>query len=166
MKRLLFLRHAKAVRGAPRGDHDRDLAPRGIRDAGWAGIAMEDAGWQPALALVSDARRTRRTFDLLADAVDTPPRLQLEPRLYDASPETILTAIATTAAEVDCLLVIGHNPGIAETARRLALRGDGAAGARLADGYPTASLAVIDLEAAGWGEVASGGTLVEFLSPP
>ncbi len=166
MKRLLFLRHAKAVQGAPRGDHDRDLAPRGVRDAGWAGAAIEDAGWQPDVALVSDARRTRRTFDLLADAARTPPRLRLEPRLYDASPETILTAIARTEADVDCLLVIGHNPGIAEAARRLARRGGDTAGARLAQGYPTASLAVIDLEAAAWGEVTAGGTLVEFLSPP
>lgn len=166
MKRLLFLRHAKAVHGAPRGDHDRDLAPRGIRDAGWAGAAIDRAGWQPDVALVSDARRTRRTFDLLADVIGTPPRLRLEPRLYDASAETILTVIATTEAEVECLLVIGHNPGVAEAARRLARRGDGTASARLAQSYPTASLAVIDLEGSGWDEVTAGGTLVEFLSPP
>lgn len=166
MKRIVFLRHAKAVPGAPRGDHDRDLAPRGVRDAGWAGCAIDAAGWQPDVALVSDARRTRRTFDLLADAVDAPPRLQLEPRLYDASPETILTAIADTAADVDCLLVIGHNPGIAEAARRLARNGDALARDHLAQGYPTSSLAVIDLEVAAWPDVASGGTLVEFLSPP
>lgn len=166
MKRLMFLRHAKAVQGAARGDHDRDLAPRGVRDAGWAATAIHRGGWRPDLALVSDARRTRRTFDLVADAVGVPPRLRLEPRLYDASPETILTAIARTAADVDCLLVIGHNPGIADTARRLARRGDETAGARLAQGYPTASLAVIELEAATWSEVTAGGTLVEFLSPP
>lgn len=166
MKRLVFLRHAKAVPGAPRGDHDRDLAPRGVRDAGWAGTAIDAAGWQPDVALVSDARRTRRTFDLLAEAVDAPPRLQLEPRLYDASPETILTAIARTAPDVECLLVIGHNPGIAETARRLARSGDAGARSHLAQGYPTSSLAVIDLQAEGWREVAAGGTLVEFMSPP
>lgn len=166
MKRLVFLRHAKAVAGAPRGDHDRDLAPRGVRDAGWAGSTMDAAGWQPDVALVSDARRTRRTFDVLADAVDAPPRLHVEPRLYEASPETILTAIADTPAEVECLLVIGHNPGIAEAARRLARSGDAAARSHLAQGYPTSSLAVIDLQATGWSEVAAGGTLVEFLTPP
>lgn len=166
MKRLVFLRHAKAVPGAPRGDHDRDLAPRGVRDAGWAGCAIDAGGWQPDVALVSDARRTRRTFDLVAEAVDTPPRLRLEPRLYEASPETILTAIADMAPDVDCLLVIGHNPGIGETARRLVRGGDASARDHLAQGYPTSSLAVIDLQAAGWHEVAAGGTLVEFLTPP
>lgn len=166
MKRLMFLRHAKAVQGAPRGDHDRDLTPRGVRDAGWAGTAIDCAGWRPNLALVSDARRTRRTFDLLADAVDTPPRLRLDPQLYDASPETILNAIATTPNNVDCLLVIGHNPGIADTARRLARQGNETAGARLARGYPTASLAVIELDATNWSEITAGGTLLDFLSPP
>ena len=62
--------------------------------------------------------------------------------------------------------MIGHNPGIAETARRLARSGDAGAGARLAQGYPTASLAVLEFGAGDWSGVMSGGTLVEFLTPP
>ena len=63
--------------------------------------------------------------------------------LYLATPSPLREAIAANAAASACLLVIGHNPGISELARRLR---------RESDGYslPTGGLCRIDIASAGW----------------
>jgi phosphohistidine phosphatase len=59
--------------------------------------------------------------------------------------------------------VIGHNPSIQATA--LALVGKRAS-ADLTAKFPTAALAVIDFEAAGWAGLKAGsGRLVAFIRP-
>ncbi len=165
MKRLILLRHAKAEAAGHGEDHARDLAPRGAMDAAWAGASIASAGWDPDLALVSDARRTRATFDALAQHLAEVPRHRLEARLYEASPDDILAVIAATGPEVACLLVVGHNPGVAQTALRLARGGDADAVARLGRGFPTATIAAFSLPTERWEDVAAGGILDALLTP-
>lgn len=163
--RLLLLRHAKA--GPPQGgdDHGRTLTPRGIEEATSAGTRMAEQGWIPDLALVSDARRTRQTFDLAAAQLPVPPRLTLLPGLYNADPETILEAIAAAPPATLCLLVIGHNPGLAETVQRLVRTAPEALRATLAQGFPTATLAVVTVDG-GITALRTGGLLEALITPP
>lgn len=162
-KTLILLRHAKAARGAP--DHDRALDPTGRVEAAEAGRTLAGAGLRPRAALVSDARRTRDTFDEAAGLLG-PVRLAIEPDLYEASAETIL-ALVRAAPEADhCLLVVGHNPGLGEAARLLATDGPGNAMAALARSFPTGASAVIDFDGARWSDLAFGsGRLRALLLP-
>ena len=63
-------------------------------------------------------------------------------------------------------MVIGHNPGLHETARLLIASGDVEARERLNEGLPTAGLAVIDFAGEDWRKLhPHGGRLERFVTP-
>jgi phosphohistidine phosphatase SixA len=65
---------------------------------------------------------------------------------------------------VSTLAVIGHNPTIHELAAALSADDERSSG--LANGFPTAAVAVIAFAAAQWGDIGvGGGRLVEFVTP-
>ena len=164
--RLMLLRHAKAERGAPgTRDRDRELAPRGLKDAPRMGAYMARHKLIPDLALVSPARRTRQTWDGVAPAFPTLP-VTFEDELYESGPETVLAAIREVGADVATLLVVGHNPGLHQTARLLIASGDVEACERLNEGLPTSGLAVIDFALGEWEKLhPHSGRLERFVTP-
>jgi len=167
MRRLLLLRHAKAVRLQGGGsDRDRGLEERGRADARTVGQYLARHGAIPARALVSSATRTRETWALLAAAFQPAPPVDFDDRLYEAAPETILGAINQAADDTGTLLVIGHNPGMQELAAMLIAAGDIEARERLGREFPTSALAVIGFAAAHWSDVhVRSGRLEHFVTP-
>ena len=166
MRQLLLLRHAKSAWDDVRlSDHGRPLSPRGRE----AAAAMRDAMLQLALApdvvLVSSARRTLQTLELLLPWPDTP---LIEPMdaLYLPTAPQLFGILNNVAETVRSVLVISHNPGLHEFAQALV----GSArvptdAARLAAGYPTAALAEFMVPGS-WSTLApSGARLVRFLCP-
>ena len=116
--RLILTRHAKSdwsTPGAP--DHDRPLNARGRRQAPLVGRWLASRRDLPARILCSDATRTRETLDLILPELGVAPDVSFDAALYHAAPETILAAIR--AELVPTVMVIGHNPGLAEAALRL-----------------------------------------------
>ena len=92
MQRLILLRHGKAETGAPSGrDFDRVLTARGARDSLLAAQALAKGGFSPDLALVSPAARALQTWQAAAP-VFPKAKVVMDADLYDAEPETILTA--------------------------------------------------------------------------
>ena len=164
MRRLILLRHAKA--GPKTGaDIDRPLAPRGREAAARMGAYLRDEELLPELALVSDSRRTRETWDLvrpfLGDA-----QARFERRIYEALPARLLTVVREVEPSVRTLLMIGHNPGFHELAQRLVGHGEDDALADLKKRFPTAAVAVIDFAVDAWADVdAGGGRLDRFVTP-
>jgi phosphohistidine phosphatase len=116
MKRLLLLRHAKAVPAkGPLADSARPLAERGERDARRIGERLREHRRHPKLIVASPAVRTLQTAQLVAAALDYPlEEIALENRLYLAHPTAILDIIAAQSAAAETLLVVGHNPGVSE----------------------------------------------------
>src|SRR5215218_7916868 len=153
MKRLMLFRHAKTA--SPEGvrDFDRPLTGRGRRASPCMGAYLADAGLIPDLALVSPARRASETWELARASLGTVPE-RFEPRLYEASVETLLAIVREIGPEVGALIMVGHNPGIAKLAERLVGEGDAAERARLTDKFPTAAVAVIDFGIEDWRAVA------------
>jgi phosphohistidine phosphatase len=165
--RLLIFRHAKAEKGAPgMRDRDRPLDARGVKDASRMGAYMARHALIPDRALVSPARRTQETWNLLASAFSAATPVHHEDRLYGATPETTLAALRETDPAASGLLLVGHNPGLHEAALLLIASGDVEARERLNEGLPTAGLAVIDFPGATWKSLhPHSGRLERFVTP-
>jgi phosphohistidine phosphatase len=166
MLRLLLFRHAKTARESGGGDHDRPLTRRGEEDSKRIGRYLTDEQILPDLAIASDSRRTRQTLDLALDAANQHPRTRLDRAVYLAEPHTLLDVIRRTPSEVHTLLMIGHNPGMADLATLLTGFGDRYAFARMNAKFPTSGLAVLDFPLERWDEVKErSGRLDRFVTP-
>jgi phosphohistidine phosphatase len=165
MRRLMLLRHAKAVPQGLLADENRPLAERGRQDMASIAAFVASRGLVPDLVLVSPSLRTRETWDLLLPAFPKPPAQRFDPRLYSAPVESIFKLVRETGADVSTLLLIGHNPGFEELARLLSGAGETDALIRFGGNMPTASLAVIDL-AGTWPAIETRtGRLEIFVTP-
>jgi phosphohistidine phosphatase len=87
MQRLILLRHGKAESVSDLGgDAERGLTDRGRRDSALMGRVLSQAGVKPDLVLVSDARRTRETWEEVSAAFPSA-EAEFDPGLYLASAE-------------------------------------------------------------------------------
>ena len=164
MRRLLLLRHAKSDRPPGVSDIDRPLDARGREAAPRMGAYLAREGLRPDLALVSPSRRTRETWEAVATALDAVP-VRIVETIYEAPPAALLEAVRESPDTADTLILVGHNPGTEALAEMLAAEGAPAAQKRLAQGFPTAALAVIAFDVAQWSEVGRNGRLERFVRP-
>ena len=162
MPRLLLLRHGKSAWPDGVDDRERPLAKRGCEAARRMGRYLADEQLVPDLALVSPARRTQETWTLAKSSLGDV-TMRSEPRIYEAPPDRLLTAVKGVEPEVGTLLMVGHNPGLEELLRLL-VRHEDRYGAMKK--YPTAGLAVIDVPARAWHELSPrSGRLLRFVTP-
>jgi phosphohistidine phosphatase len=158
MRRLMLLRHAKSHWPTGVADRDRPLAARGREAAPVMGRYLADELLLPDLVLVSPAKRTVETWEMVAPMLPEKPPTQYEPRIYEVVQEV--------EGDVRTLLLIGHNPGFEELAHLLTGHGDRYAAARMSQKYPTCGLAVIDFATEHWYAVAAReGRLDRFVTP-
>lgn len=168
MLRLLLLRHAKSdPADVAVDDRDRALTPRGRRAAQAIGRWLASHRLEPDLVLCSPARRARDTWSLVAAEFKTNPRTLVDEALYDfGDGSRHLEAIARLGGDAKCLLVVAHNPATERLAGRLAGRGKARLRDRMAQKFPTAGLAVIGLDIAGWASLdGASGELEHFVRP-
>lgn len=167
MKTLLLLRHAKSNWDDPvLADFDRPLATRGRKAAPSMGRELERRGWRPDAVLVSTAKRTRQTWDLVAAELWAAPQPEFRGLLYDASAEQLLAELRQAPAAVKTLLLIGHNPGMEDLAQLLAGDGsDAQALERLREKFPTAALARLRFEGA-WTDLGAGAARLSHCLRP
>jgi len=151
MKQLILMRHAKAEAKAPSGeDYDRSLEMRGREEALTVARAFQGDGIKPDLALVSSAARTTETFrqveSILGDI-----KVQFLDELYNAEVGVIRRVIEAHEDEAECLLVIGHNPGIQYLSVDYMI-GSGASMSALdkvKNGFSTATAVIFEVDVAG-----------------
>lgn len=153
MKTLILMRHAKSDWSKPgQRDKDRALNERGRLAASQMGTWLQDKGYVPQAALISSAARTRETFGLMGLECET---AYLD-TLYLAEADEYLSA-PLTAPECNCLLILGHNPGMESAMGQMA-------GTRMS--APTAATAVYSLPIKHWREARPKlGSLEEFETP-
>lgn len=141
MRQLTLLRHAKAATNSETGeDFDRPLAPRGRDDAPVVAKALAEAGADPQIVLVSAARRTRETWELVASSFK-PASVHFVDRLYLAEADILMRAAEEAGAER--VMLVAHNPGMHELASRLAHRMN-ALESRVRAKFPTAAGAIFE----------------------
>ncbi len=154
MKTLLILRHGKSSwKNTGLADHDRPLAKRGKRDAPRVGRLLRDENLTPDLILSSTARRALDTAEAVAEASKYEGEIESRPEFYMAGPEAYFRALRALSDNYECVMVIGHNPGLEELVE--ALTGEDEA-------MPTAALARVELTLKRWRDLNSetGGRLV------
>jgi phosphohistidine phosphatase len=85
--------------------------------------------------------------------------------IYDATPDALLELIRLADDAVSTLLLIGHAPGMPQTAWELAADRTGPAATELSRKFPTSALAVLQFDLP-WAQVDTGtGELVTFHVP-
>jgi phosphohistidine phosphatase len=142
-------------------DHDRPLNERGKAAAADLGNWLASRGYVPDQVLCSDALRTRKTWSGIAPALPGTPILELKPALYHAGPDVMLAVLRHATGKT--VMMIGHNPGIAEFAHRIVARAPLNPDFQR---YPTGATLVVDFAADSWADVAwSMGSVDDFIIP-
>ena len=82
----------------------------------------------------------------------------------------IVAAVHGAPGTVKSLMIVGHNPGLEESATRLARepvrRKERARHEALEEKFPTSALAILDFDVSRWRDVEEGsGKLVDFVRP-
>lgn len=129
VKTVLLMRHAEAAEAVSgQSDFDRCLTAAGISMAWQTGLLLGARGLRPQRILASAAVRTTQTAFLVRQAtaglavpaVSAVPEfgpgvpVQLQAGLYGASAEAFGDAARyESAPDESCVLVVGHNPGMA-----------------------------------------------------
>lgn len=164
-RRLLLVRHAKAVPKGEVEDFDRALSDRGREDAPQTGRWLTRSEYRIDLALCSTSRRTRQTWELILPALTSPPPTVYDDRLYNAAPSGLAEVLSARGGNLRSLLLVGHNSGIHELATALCGSGPVKPLARLREAFPTSGVVVVDLPD-GWDALSPGsGRLAAFWSP-
>jgi phosphohistidine phosphatase len=87
-------------------------------------------------------------------------------RLYAAGVPELLEVVHAVPAEVRTLLLIGHNPGLAELVPALAADGLDDALDRVRAKFPTSAIAVLTWHGATWRALAPGTALLTWFTVP
>ncbi|MGE7369379.1 SixA phosphatase family protein [Neorhizobium sp. NPDC001467] len=146
--RIFLLRHGHAAQAqSGQRDFDRELDDRGYGEAELVCEKAVDKGYRPDLILSSTAPRCRQTADAMHRAMAGECILQPVDEIYNGTVETYLALLAGQAPS-PAVMLVGHNPSIAETLERLV--GHEQARSAVPGGYPTAGLAILDHDGEAW----------------
>ncbi|KAB0680853.1 SixA phosphatase family protein [Aureimonas leprariae] len=161
---VFVLRHAHAAAGDPEGeDYERPLDERGLREAHRMAEIFAERGWKPERVICSGAARTRQTLEHLGAAV-ADAEVTFDDSLYSGNRDAYLAALHA-AGEPSSLLLVGHNPMVAEFVSTLTGDGDALALHQHGQGVPTASLARFELRASFASAGERDGYLTHFVVP-
>jgi len=145
MKRILLMRHAKSDwDNTELTDHQRTLNKRGKRDAPIMASRIKEYNIIPEIMLVSDAARTRETWELINETLDVS-QTKFDSELYLASSSTIIEKLKEVDDIIDTVLLLAHNPGITSVFYDLA-------GVRI-DNVPTAGVGCIQFNTDRFSEI-------------
>ncbi|WP_298258319.1 histidine phosphatase family protein [uncultured Litoreibacter sp.] len=160
--KLILTRHAKSSwDDLMLDDHDRPLNERGQSAAQRMGKWVEGRRHVPAQVISSTATRANETAELMVKAMGGAPSLTLDEGLYHASSDAILARIQR--APKGDLMIVGHNPGMAELASRIV---DVAPTHDRFGVYPTTATLITEVPVEDWSELKIGmAQVIQFIVP-
>ena len=156
MKKLLLIRHAKAVHVNGMNDFERPLKPSGIEDATMMAQRLHTHGIIPQLIISSPALRTITTANIFSEHLAVH-AVETNEHIYEASEGALLQVIDKFPGERDFIALVGHNPGISEILYYLTGESKDMA---------TCAVAVIEFDLDKWSEVSlNNGNLLHYDKP-
>ena len=118
------------------------------------------------MVLCSSARRTQETVTGVRKAMPSLPEAMIEPSLYHASPGDMRARLAALPDHVNCVMLVGHNPGLASLVRRLSDGHENRRCRRAYEHFPTAAAAVLEIDADAWANLEyATARFVDFAKP-
>ncbi|MGM0580147.1 MAG: SixA phosphatase family protein [Bacteroidota bacterium] len=157
MKRIILLRHAKSSWDFPHlHDYDRPLNDRGKRDvpkmAQWLSLQAINADW----IISSGAERAKNTAIAFQAVLNIP--MEINDQLYHASRSKLLNLIKQTNNDINCLILVSHNPGLNDLADYL-LSG-------FPENIPTTGIVSLKLDIEKWSEASPKNASLHFFQYP
>jgi len=169
MKTLILLRHAKSSwDDAVARDFDRPLNDKGRKAACAMGSRAKAMGLEADRLIASPATRVTQTLDSFFEGLGRVIPPVWDQRIYLASASTLLDIVRETAASVDHLMLVGHNPGLEDLILDL-VPDDGSSPLRdiVEAKFPTACLAQMSWQGEDWEALAPGiGVRLDALTRP
>ena len=164
MKTLGLLRHAKSDwDDLSLRDFDRGLNDRGRRGAAAIGGHIREYGIAWELLLASPAERVKRTLD--AARLQVP--VTWDEHIYLADSDALIEVLRGVEGDPAAVLIAGHNPGLQELIFDLvAPEHENALFGEVAEKYPTAAFAVLELTIERWADCAPGCAELVHLTRP
>lgn len=112
-KHLFIIRHAKSDWSFDVSDFDRPLNARGFKNAPKMAKRLADYAIKPQQLISSPAKRAITTAQIFAEHLSVPVNeIKLDPRIYEALPNTLVQIIGELDNHVDSVAFFGHNPGL------------------------------------------------------
>jgi len=160
MKRVIIVRHAKAVPYGYDDDFNRKLKSSGREDAEILSVKLKDLDIGPDLIISSPAKRAYSTAKVYANTFGyKKDNIRKEEDLYDGlTTQDFIDMLHELPENLESVFVFGHNPTIHYLISNLVrfFNSD----------TPTCSTAVIEFKVDKWNQIASReGELVSHLKP-
>ncbi len=142
---LLLMRHGKAESGSGQPDHERALAERGVTQAGLVGEYLAAQHVDVARVLVSDATRTRQTWEAVAASMPGfDGEVTFHEEIYSGGTAELLALVRGVEERHAVVMVVGHEPTISSLTSLLAdEESDAGSVAQSRIGMPTGGTAVL-----------------------
>jgi len=114
MKRLVIVRHAKAIPYGYEDDFNRKLRDSGKKDAKMISTRLNDDQVIPDLIISSPAKRALKTAKIYAETMHYPTsQIQIEEDLYDGlTTQDFIEMLRTIPETMQTVFVFGHNPTV------------------------------------------------------
>jgi phosphohistidine phosphatase len=159
VKTIFFVRHAKSSwDDTSLPDIDRPLNDRGKRDAPRMGKRLAKRDVKVDLILSSPANRAITTAQIIADKLDYKLKdIVADDRLYPGDVDDLLNIIHKLSDKLDRVMLVGHNPVLAELAHRLSSE---------ITNMPTCAVAEIKFNAKLWADVGKATLATAALEYP
>lgn len=112
-RKLLIMRHGKSDWSSDASDFERPLKKRGIKEAKKIGYWLSNnAYYKPDVVISSPAERALSTANIVAEMLPGQVELELDDRIYLTGLEQLLEVLTELPEDINCPLLVGHNPGL------------------------------------------------------
>ena len=156
-KTLYLMRHATASMDAA-SDFERPLTATGERDARHMGRWLNDNYQEPDQIVASPALRAKTTASVLMEELHQQHTIHFEDELYEASVRTFLQVVNSLSDDLECVLVVAHNPAITYVADYLTIEG--------VEGMMPGAMVGLVFEVDSWGEISQqAGDIIFTMTP-
>jgi len=158
MRTLYLLRHAKSSwKDDSLADFDRPLKKRGREAAEHVGEQLAKEKIKDVVIVSSPALRTRETIEIALKSSGLKATVQFDPEIYEADVSTLLRVLGRVSDDQTTVVMVGHNPGMADFVRYLT--GE-------IQAMPTAALAKIRFENSTWNDIKPAAGTLDWLITP
>jgi phosphohistidine phosphatase len=158
MRTIYLLRHAKSSwKNEELADFERPLNGRGRKACEVLGRYIKTNQLEFDLVVCSTAVRTRETIDLVRQNAKLQTEVRYDERIYEATASRLLEVVSQLENDRKNVVLVGHNPGMAELL--YLLTGE-------QESFPTACFAKLNLKVSKWSEALENRATVEWIVRP